>query len=421
MSELKAIGSEKLTGQNKLSRIMEIARFNEVIPSKINETSNSEYSISLSDGYKYEIVKERQGYIIKKNINESEADYIEPMKNRKYYSSYSQALKRLNLLTKEVNRINEQEEETSLFGEQKKFTLKLPTSAPAPEVAAAPPAEPPAVPSPELPPSPDMGADTGMSADMGMGADMGGEDVNVDMNADMGGEDVNVDVNDDMAVDAGSEDSEEQVTFKTIQKLTGKLTQKIRTLDNQDGMTSEDIKYVINMVLSSLELSTLSEEDKEDIISKFDEDSEDLGGDDMGGEDMTDDSEVEDIQTDMDVPVEGGDGSEMTEYGNGAIMDSIFKESKVDKVISKYFEVTKQEIRESADKKAQKQIKIKSDVKKKMGSVIKLTETIEQELAAKKFLEKNSNYNFIGITNKKNLVFENNGKQKRISTEGIVI
>ena len=421
MSELKAIGSEKLTGQNKLSRIMEIARFNEVIPSKINETSNSEYSISLSDGYKYEIVKERQGYIIKKNINESEADYIEPMKNRKYYSSYSQALKRLNLLTKEVNRINEQEEETSLFGEQKKFTLKLPTPAPAPEVAAAPPAEPPAVPSPELPPSPDMGADMSMSADMGMGADMGGEDVNVDMNADMGGEDVNVDVNDDMAVDAGSEDSEEQVTFKTIQKLTGKLTQKIRTLDNEDGMTSEDIKYVINMVLSSLELSTLSEEDKEDIISKFDEDSEDLGGDDMGGEDMTDDSEVEDIQTDMDVPVEGGDGSEMTEYGNGAIMDSIFKESKVDKVISKYFEVTKQEIRESADKKAQKQIKIKSDVKKKMGSVIKLTETIEQELAAKKFLEKNSNYNFIGITNKKNLVFENNGRQKRISTEGIVI
>ena len=421
MSELKAIGSEKLTGQNKLSRIMEIARFNEVIPSKINETSNSEYSISLSDGYKYEIVKERQGYIIKKNINESEADYIEPMKNRKYYSSYSLALKRLNLLTKEVNRINEQEEETSLFGEQKKFTLKLPTPAPAPEVAAAPPAEPPAVPSPELPPSPDMGADMGMSADMGMGADMGGEDVNVDMNADMGGEDVNVDVNDDMAVDAGSEDSEEQVTFKTIQKLTGKLTQKIRTLDNEDGMTSEDIKYVINMVLSSLELSTLSEEDKEDIISKFDEDSEDLGGDDMGGEDMTDDSEVEDIQTDMDVPVEGGDGSEMTEYGNGAIMDSIFKESKVDKVISKYFEVTKQEIRESADKKAQKQIKIKSDVKKKMGSVIKLTETIEQELAAKKFLEKNSNYNFIGITNKKNLVFENNGRQKRISTEGIVI
>jgi hypothetical protein len=403
MSDLKALGSEKLTGQNKLNRIMEIARFNEVIPSKVNETSNSEYSISLADGYKYEIVKERQGYIIKKNINESEADYIEPMKNRKYYSSYSQALKRLNLLTKEVNRLAENEEGTSLFGEQKKFTLKLPAPAPAPEVVAAPPA----VPSPELPPSPDMGAD--------MGADMEGEDVNVDMNADMGGEDVNV----DMGVDAGSEDAEEQVTFKTIQKLTGKLTQKIRTLDNEEGMTSEDVKYVINMVLSSLDLKSLSEEDKDDIMSKFDEAEErEEGGDDMGGEDMTDDSEVEDIQADMDVPIEG---AEMAEYGNGAIMDSIFKESKVDKVISKYFEVTKQEIRESANKNAQKQIKIKSDVKKKMDSVIKLTETIEQELAAKKFLEKNSNYNFIGITNKKNLVFENNGKQKRISTEGNVI
>ena len=411
MSDLKAIGSEKLTGQNKLSRIMEIARFNEVIPSKVNETSNSEYTISLADGYKYEIVKERQGYIIKKNINESEADYIEPMKNRKYYSSYSQALKRLNLLTKEVNRLTENEEGTSLFGEQKKFTLKLPTPAPAPEVAAAPPAAPPSVPSPDLPPSPDMGAD--------MGADMGGEDVNVDMNADMGGEDVNVDMNADMGADAESEDTEEQVTFKTIQKLTGKLTQKIRTLDNEEGMTSENIKYVINMVLSSLDLKSLSEEDKDDIMSKFDEAEErEEGGDDMGGEDMTDDSEVEDIQADMDVPIEG---AEMAEYGNGAIMDSIFKESKVDKVISKYFEVTKQEIRESANKKAQKQIKIKSDVKKKMDSVIKLTETIEQELAAKKFLEKNSNYNFIGITNKKNLVFENNGKQKRISTEGIVI
>ena len=413
MSDLKAIGSEKLTGQNKLSRIMEIARFNEVIPSKVNETSNSEYTISLEDGYKYEIVKERQGYIIKKNINESEADYIEPMKNRKYYSSYSQALKRLNLLTKEVNRLTENEEGTSLFGEQKKFTLKLPTPAPAPEVAAAPPAAPPSVPSPELPPSPDMG----MGADAGV--DMGGEDLNVDMNADMGGEDVNVDMNADMGADAESEDTEEQVTFKTIQKLTGKLTQKIRTLDNEEGMTSENIKYVINMVLSSLDLKSLSEEDKDDIMSKFDEAEErEEGGDDMGGEDMTDDSEVEDIQADMDVPIEG---AEMAEYGNGAIMDSIFKESKVDKVISKYFEVTKQEIRESANKNAQKQIKIKSDVKKKMDSVIKLTETIEQELAAKKFLEKNSNYNFIGITNKKNLIFENNGKQKRISTEGIVI
>jgi hypothetical protein len=56
-----------------------------------------------------------------------------------------------------------------------------------------------------------------------------------------------------------------------------------------------------------------------------------------------------------------------------------------------------------------------------MNSVVKMTETIEQELAAKKFLEENYNYSFIGITNKKNLVFENKGKQKKISPEGFVL
>jgi len=98
MADLRPIGSEKLTGQDKINRIMEIARFKEAIPKTINETAKSEYSVALADGNKYEIVKERQGYIIKKTISESETDYIEPMKNRKYYSSYSQAFKRLNLV-----------------------------------------------------------------------------------------------------------------------------------------------------------------------------------------------------------------------------------------------------------------------------------------------------------------------------------
>jgi hypothetical protein len=131
------------------------------------------------------------------------------------------------------------------------------------------------------------------------------------------------------------------------------------------------------MVLSSLELTNLSEEDKEDILSKFEEDTENLEGDDMGGEDFTDDTEVEDIQADMDVPVEGGEDMTGMEPGNGAIMDSIFKESKVDKVISKYFEVTKKEIRESAERKADKKLRIKSKVNKAMNSVTKMTETIE--------------------------------------------
>ena len=483
MADLKPLGSERLTGQDKLSRIMEIARFKENTPNTINETSKPEYSVSLADGNDYQIVRERQGYIIKKMISESEVDYIEPMKNRKYYSSYSQALKRLNLVAGELNRLNENEEGVSLYGEQKKFTLKTPK--PAQEEMPAPvaevPAAPPAVPSPELPPSPE-----GEEMDMGIeGEEMGpeGEEMDFDM---------------DVETEKSEEDTDE-VTFKTIQKLTGKLTQKIRVLDSQEGMTSEDIKYVINMVLSSLDLKSLSEEDKEDIMSKFEEDSENLGGDDMDGEDMTDDTEVEDIQSDMDVEMEGemeegdmygsfddnewydhydrkhsGDfdfdydeeefedypslmakhgnkhywfhnrskfspgpdgeelfnkfkerygrpfkvrtkkSSEMKEYGHGSILDSIFKESKVDKVISKYFESSLSEINESIKRK-------KSKVNVVMESVIKMTETIEQELAAKQFLKENTDFKFVGITNKKNLVFENKEEQVRITPEGFIL
>jgi hypothetical protein len=424
MSNLKPIGSEKLTGQDKINRIMEIARFNEVAPKSINENATSEYSISLADGNNYQIVRERQGYIIKKTISESETDYIEPMKNRKYYSSYSQAFKRLNLVAGELNRLNENEEGVSLYGEQKRFTLKTPKPA-APEMPAGPPAElpaaPPAVPSPELPPSPmdDMGGEE-MPMD-----DMGGED--------MGGEDIDVDVD----VDAEEGGNEDQVTFKTIQKLTGKLTQKIRTLDSEEGMTSEDIKYVINMVLSSLDLASLSEEDVEDIMTKFEEDeTEDFGQeDDMDGEDMTDDTEVEDIQADMDVEMsenydedydedydpsyEGG--YEDKSHGNGAIFDSIFGESQVDKVISKYFEVSKSEIREQKERQVQKQVQKRAVVKTIMESVTKMTETIEQELAAERFVKENINSKFIGVTNKKNLVFETKSGQVKITPNGEIL
>ena len=410
MADLKPLGSEKLTGQDKLKRIMEIARFNEVIPSNINETARSEYSISLADGNKYEIVKERQGYIIKKTISESETDYIEPMKNRKYYSSYSQAFKRLNLVAGELNRINENEEGVSLYGEQKRFTLKTPKPAAEPMPAAEVPATPPAVPAPSLPPSP--------NAEMPAGED----ELNIDMGMEDMGPEGEVDADVSMDIETPATGEEEQVTFKTIQKLTGKLTQKIRTLDTDQGMTSEDIKYVINMVLSSFNLNELSEEDREDILSKFDDEMEDLGGDDMDGMDFTDDSEVEDIQADMDVPVEGYEmGEEDMDYGNGAIFDSIFGESTVDKVISKYFEISKKEILESKEKHLQKKRSIISQSKKQMEEVIRLSETVEQELSAKKFLENNSNAKIVGVTNKKNLVFENKGKQVKISPEGLLV
>ncbi len=427
MADLKPIGSEKLTGQDKLKRIMEIARYKETTPSNINENSTTEFDITLADGMNYQIVKEKQGYIIKKGITESVVEYIEPMKNRKYYSSYSQALKRLNLLTKELNRLNENEEEISMFGEQKKIVLKTPKPLGSPEGDSVPPTapiEPPAVPPPALPPSPDASAAPAeIPVPVGGGDELPapeGEEMQADVDTEGSPE------GEEMQADVDAETGEEKVTFKTIQKLTGKLTQKIRVLDSEEGMTSENIKYVINMVLSSLDLKNLSEEDKEEIIAKFEETSEDLGADDMDGTDLTDDSEVEDIQTDMDTEVEqGGDMQaepEMKEYGHGAIVDSIFRESKIDKVISKYFEVTKKEILESKKNKVERFKVKREDFKKRMEPVKKMSETKEQELASQKFLEENISSYLIGKTNKKNLVFENiKGEQVKISPEGLLV
>ena len=118
MADLRPIGSEKLEGTDKLRRIMEIATYRETPKTELNNLSTTNYTIQLSDGNFYGIVKERQGYIIKTGINESNMDYSDPMKNRKYYRSYSEAMKKLNLIVAETNRNTGNEYEIPLIGEQ---------------------------------------------------------------------------------------------------------------------------------------------------------------------------------------------------------------------------------------------------------------------------------------------------------------
>lgn len=392
MAKLKPIGSEKLEGTEKLKRIMEIATYR--MPASGIQEGNSEYSINLADGHNYHIVKEKQGYIIKRGINESSLDYMEPMKNRKYYTSYSQALKKLNLIIKETNELNGESDEVKLFGEQKKFTLKTPTP-PAPVAAPAPevPAEPMALPEPELPVD-DTTADVGM--DMEMDVEAPAEPM--DMGDELG------------------QDMEEKVSFRVIQKLTGKLTQKMRALEEQDGMSSEDIKYVINMVLSALDLTKLEPEDMEDIMAKFEDVEADTQMDmdtDMTEPEMDLGMDV-DTEVSMEEPMEGM-GSE--EYDFAATIG----ESKIDKVLSKYFEVSDSEIELSKKLYEERQIENRKKFKSNVSKIETLSETIEQELAGKKFLEENLDFEFVGRTNKKNLVFENKNKQIRISVEGIVL
>jgi hypothetical protein len=410
MADLKPIGSEKLQGAEKIARIMEIARYGEAPKQEINVNETTDYTRVLADGNVYGIVKERNGYIVKKGIDESTLDYIDPMKNRKYHSSYSQALKKLNLIAGELNRVNENEQGTELFGEQKKFVLKTPTSsAPAPApVAPAPAPEMPA-PSPEMPAPSPMGDDTMPEP---MGDDMMPDDMETDEPA----------MDEPMGDPMGGED-EGPVTLKQVQKLTGKLGQKLRAYASEQEMTSEDVKYVLNSILSAVDLNLLDETDKEDILSRFEgeEDGEEGSGyDEIGMEPTEPDTSDLDMGGEITAEPEVGESDGYKSKIN-AIMDGMFNESKVDKILSKYFVETSEEKKMNESKKVQTYIKKKINKVNVMEEIKNLSETIEQELTSEFILRENESAKFIGKTNLKNLIFENEGKQIKVSPKGEIL
>ncbi len=255
MGDLKPLGSEKLKGDDKLKRILELTYYKN--DSNNSRAKTSEFVTESTTGV-YGIVKEKDGYYVKKGLNEGSLDYIGGMfmKNKNRFSSYAEALKRLELL-------KGQEE---LLNEETKYVLKLnkPTTnnEQAPPMPAPMPAEPapmPAEPAP-MPAEPAATEPTAAPAtDMGEPADDVSGFPPVD---DMG------------AGEEASPESEED-KMKVIQKLTGRLGQKLR--DIQDEMESDDIKYIINSVLSAVNLDKLESEDKEEILGKF-EDEEEFAG-----------------------------------------------------------------------------------------------------------------------------------------------
>lgn len=427
MADLKALGSEKLQGMDKIRRILEIAHYNEKPKEYINENETLNYTITLADGYTYGIVKEKLGYIIKKGINESLLDYSDPIRQRKYFDSYSQAMKKLNLHAKEMNRIYENEEEIPLIGEQaaskKKFVLKTPKPAaePAPEepAAPAPPAPEPTGMEGEMPPAeggPEMGGEmppmgeepTGMEGGM---PPMGGEEEPMGEMPPMGGEEEPMGGMPEM----GGE-GEEGGSFKTIQRLTGKLSQKLRAYNNQDenGLDSQDIKYVINMVLSALDLEKLDEDDKEDILSKFEE--VDMYGDE--GPESLDFGGDEDIQFGEEPPM----GDEMPPMGDEMPQEpkeNIFGESRVENVLKRYFRVTEDELPILEEKRQKDYIKSKLTKLKSKKELEELTETRYQLETANRLL--NEGAQFVGKTNLSNLIFNRRGQQIKIDRKGNVI
>jgi hypothetical protein len=265
MAEIKPLGSEKLNGDDKLKRILELTYFNNT-NNKPQSKSAELVSEAKNGSGVYGIVKEKDGYYVKRGLNESTLDYIGGMfmKNKNRFSSYAEALKRLELVKGQES-----------LQEATKYVLKQ--NKPQEE---APIAEPPMdVPSPESTDmsTPDMGGDTESPSIDDMGGDT--EAPSID---DMGGEDMEPETN----VEGKPSDY-----MAEVQKFAGKLGQELR--DQKEKMESDDIKYVLNMIISAVNLDQLEEEDIEDIAKKFERD-EDFGNEEVPAEEpeMGDEEEI---------------------------------------------------------------------------------------------------------------------------------
>jgi len=281
---------------------------------------------------------------------------------------------------------------------------------------------------------------------------MGDEEMPTD-DMDMGDEEMPTD-DMDMGDEEGTtepvgDNNDDAVTFKLIQKLTGKLGQKLRVLNSneEDEMSSKDIKYVINSILSALDLENLDEEDKEDIMTKFEgieadeeddfgnefepsNDEEEEGGEEepigfgeMGGtySDLGKDIAMKTMMKAMTPGQFSEEEEEDDDTHIGRIADSMFMEAKVEDVLMGYFNISEGE-KKFNSKIGKTRLEQKKNQKSKRNLEIKrLSESLDQEIAARKFLNENKSASFVGKTNKKNLVFETNNKQIKVTPKGRII
>lgn len=232
---MKPLGSEKLQGSEKLNRILELTYYN-----SHNDSSSkkAEYvAPTVNEEHVYGIVKEKDGYYVKRGLNESSLDYIGGMfmKNKNRFSSYAEALKRLEFLKGREN-----------LTEATKYVLKQNKPEPAP------------LPTEELPPVPMDPATSGNEPSPE--GDTGTAPLPGDESTDQ--------------VDATKPSS----YMTEVQKLSGKLGQELR--DRREEMKSDDIKYALMMIISAVDLEKLDDDDIEEIAAKFerDESFEDKGG-----------------------------------------------------------------------------------------------------------------------------------------------
>ena len=239
MAELKPLGSEKLNSDGKLKRILELTYYNN---NKKSSSVKAELVQESKTGGVYGIVREKDAYYVKRGLNEQSLDYIGGMfmKNKNKFSSYGDAFKRFELLKGQ----DELQEATKYVLKQNKPQEEMPMPEPSMDAPEAPVDDMSTQPAPEAAPT------DGSSVPSETPPTDGGEDM-------------------------GKRSS----YMAEAQKYAGKLGQELRDL--HDRMESDDIKYILNMIISAVDLDKLSDEDIEDVAKKFEREEEEGG---MGSE-----------------------------------------------------------------------------------------------------------------------------------------
>ena len=206
--------------------------------------------------------------------------------------------------------------------------------------------------------------------------------------------------------------------MKPIQKLTGKLGQKLRDVEEELG--SADIKYVINSIISAVELDNLDEEDKEDILDRFEDDEAEYG----------DEEEVEDIEMgDEEMDMEMGDeeiGDEDIEVEDEEEMPmestrkrrAISLKQRVGNLLESY--IDKKSNRNKKSLQPKKYINSRLNVIKERKNVKGHCSTVEQEIRINNFLKKNKSFNFKTKTKSGNIILEGRNKTVIVDKKGIV-
>lgn len=280
---MRAIGSERIQDPDKkLERILEIAGIKK---GELNESSNLKGRMSnvlheavAVDGTEYAIVQESK-YVYIKVKNGDTYDYITGVQNihEHSYKSYADALKNLNLMFKSINEEYGHKENIDVLKKkdltEKRFVLKQKKDD-----------------AQEVMPTDTNDGDTSDVDDQSISdlesellgggegsseGDGGEEDMDDVATDDSGGEELPTEPVQDEPQTGGAKN------FRLVQKLTGKLGNELR---NSPDMSTDNIKYVLNSIISAINVENLSPEDKDDIVNKIMGDGSDEeieGGGDM--------------------------------------------------------------------------------------------------------------------------------------------